>query len=331
MNLGFKEHFKQTGGRGVESRDSSSAFAALGELLPHLLSKDFAQLDTELVEAVNAPDESLHTSAVLVQGKKLSDGVRVALVNHDDGRRAVARESLVGDQRLRSSLFLELFRSFSVCEGIRLGEEVGHQLVVVVHNLSRLGIVDGEGGLDEADEVHWHYATLVEELIEAVLSVCTRLSEVDLPSLEWKLRAINGDTLAVAFHINLLDVWSKLEHALGIAGDGTGGVALERGVPHAEETHEEREVLPWRSSEKVTVNRTSTLQELLDGLKAIVQGKRHDSDSRGHGITSTNPVPEGEHVVDIDTEGLDFLGSSTAGDHVKRHGLLTKLIDDPLA
>mmetsp|Transcript_9679 Transcript_9679/g.19013 ORF Transcript_9679/g.19013 Transcript_9679/m.19013 type:complete len:204 (-) Transcript_9679:62-673(-) len=156
MNLVFKELFEQTGGGGVESRDSSPSFATLGELLPHLLSKHLAQFNTELVEAVDTPDESLHTGTVLVQRKELANGVWGALVDHNHRRRAVAREGLMGDQRLRGSLFFELLRAFTVCEGIRLGEEVRHELVVVGDNLSDLCVVNGEVGLDETDEVHRH-------------------------------------------------------------------------------------------------------------------------------------------------------------------------------
>mmetsp|Transcript_9677 Transcript_9677/g.19002 ORF Transcript_9677/g.19002 Transcript_9677/m.19002 type:complete len:388 (-) Transcript_9677:686-1849(-) len=330
MNLVFKELFEQTGGGGVESRDSSPSFATLGELLPHLLSKHLAQFNTELVEAVDTPDESLHTGTVLVQRKELANGVWGALVDHNHRRRAVAREGLMGDQRLRGSLFFELLRAFTVCEGIRLGEEVRHELVVVGDNLSDLCVVNGEVGLDETDEVHRHNTALMEELVEAVLPVGSWLSEVDFSSLERKLCAVNGNTLAVALHVHLLDVWGELEHALGIARDGTGGMALEGGVPHAKKTHEKREVFPGRSSEQVAVDRASTLQELLDGLESVVQRKRHDSDGRRHRVAAPDPVPEGEHVVDVDAEILDFVRGCTAGNHVQRHGLLTERIDDPL-
>lgn len=50
-----------------------------GELLTNLRGEDFAQLNTPLIEGVDAPDESLHCHAMLIQCKELTAAIGVEL------------------------------------------------------------------------------------------------------------------------------------------------------------------------------------------------------------------------------------------------------------
>ena len=63
--------------------------------------------------------------------------------------------------------------------------------------------VDRLLALDEADEVDRHNAPLVDELVEGVLPVGSRLAKVDLSGLEGQLLAVHAHALAVALHRHL--------------------------------------------------------------------------------------------------------------------------------
>lgn len=53
-----------------------------------------------------------------------------------------------------------------------------------------------------------------------------------LACLVGQRRAVDGHSLAVALHAQLLDVWRKVLQRLLVRQDGGGGVAQEGGVPH---------------------------------------------------------------------------------------------------
>ena len=70
--------------------------------------------------------------------------------------------------------------------------------------------------LAEADEVARNHTTLVNQLIETVLTVGTRLTKINFACIEGKRSAVHGDTLAVGFHVDLLDVGRETEKGLGV-------------------------------------------------------------------------------------------------------------------
>lgn len=172
LNLGvlLESSNQATGGSIV-----ALAVAGLVELLKNLLSKDLAQLNTPLVEAVDVPDGTLDESQVLVVDNQSTQLGRADDISHQDGCGwSVTKEALVRDEVLRGTLGSELVVSLADHESLSLGKVVGcqHLLVqVVVDGVVRLGGQNKVGG----DQL----GALVDELEEGVLSVGARLAKQD--------------------------------------------------------------------------------------------------------------------------------------------------------
>ncbi len=87
--------------------------------------------------------------------------------------------------------------SFTKRKRLGLGEDVCHQEIVVPPQRIE--------GLVESDKVAgYQFGPLVDELVEGVLSVGTRLSPDDGSGLVVYLPALEIDMLSVALHIKLL-------------------------------------------------------------------------------------------------------------------------------
>src|SRR5581483_6652255 len=123
-----------------------------------------AELHAPLVERVDVPDGSLGEDLVLIERDQPPQGPRIELVGQDRGRRPVAREGPVRNQRLRDSLGPDLVARPAERERLGLGEQVGHQQVVVAADHVRRP--------DEPDQVaRDQLGPLVQELEVGVLPV----------------------------------------------------------------------------------------------------------------------------------------------------------------
>src|SRR3984885_8833806 len=126
--------------------------------------EDFAELDTPLVEGVDLPDCSLDEDTVLVECNELAERCGGHVFGEDDGGWAVALEGLVGDEPVGDAFGLELLAGLAEGQRFGLGEDVGHEQVVMA--------AEGIERLEEADEVAGDdLRSLVNELVEAVLAV----------------------------------------------------------------------------------------------------------------------------------------------------------------
>src|SRR5262249_58864123 len=95
----------------------------------------------------------------------------------------------------------------------------------------------------EADEVTGdQLRALVDELVEGVLAVGSRLAPEDRPGLAADRLALERHVLAVGLHGELLEVRRKALQVLIVGQDGDGLRAEEIVVPEGEEAHEDREV-----------------------------------------------------------------------------------------
>ena len=83
-------------------------------------------------EGVDPPDRPLGEDAVLVEGDQGAERVRVEPLGEDRVGRAVALHHPVRDDRLRRPLGAHLLGRLAEGERLGLGEDVGHQQVVVV-------------------------------------------------------------------------------------------------------------------------------------------------------------------------------------------------------
>ena len=298
-------------------------------LLTHRRSEHLSQLDAPLIEGADAPDESLHSRSVLIDRKQLPAGVRVQLLEQQRGRWTVSREELVLLQILGNALRRQVLVVLSVSERVGLSEEVGHELVVIAH---RLALAEQRVlARAETDEVAGNHASLVNQLVEAVLAVGSWLAEIHLADVERHRRSVHRHSLAVRFHVHLLDVGGEAEQRLRVGQQGATGVAgdqsppprslQEAGVPHTDEAQHHRDVLLHGRGARVHVDVVRAGEELLHHLVTVVERQRQETHRRADAVAAAHPVPEAEDVLLVDAEGGG--GGDVAGDgaHVVRDDL----------
>mmetsp|Transcript_123357 Transcript_123357/g.345342 ORF Transcript_123357/g.345342 Transcript_123357/m.345342 type:complete len:584 (+) Transcript_123357:170-1921(+) len=321
--------FQELGGGRQELRVVRALAACVGEVLPDLRGEHLAELHAPLVEGVDVPDPALHCGAVLVEREELAQVVGVADRQQQRQGWAVPGERLVGDEIRGDALSLQLLGRLAQSEGVGLGEKVRHQLVVVGDGLAwKLHWVLG---CREADELGRDDAALVHELAEGVLAVGPGLSEVDRAGAHRHLRAGHGHALAVAFHVELLDVGDEPRQRLAV-GEHRAALVLEHAdVPHRQEPHDHRQVLLGRRREEVLVHVPASLVELHDGVEAVLQGEGQDADRGPAGEAAANPVPEAEDVRGVDAEGRGLVQRRGASGDVLGDAVgAAQLLDEPL-
>eukprot|EP00981_Chlorochromonas_danica_P015880 scaffold14720_cov172-Ochromonas_danica.AAC.5 len=249
-----------------------SAAAASDQGTTNLSCQSLAELYTPLVEGVDAPQEALHSHAVLVESEKLSHGEGVESRKQQRQGGSVARELAVRNEMCRHAFVHQVGHGLSHGEGVGLSEEVAHELVVVGQRFSRQR--DRGGRSSEPNELRRHHTPLMDQLIERVLAISAWFSEDDLAAVEGQDRAIRADALAIALHIQLLDMRSEPPQRLSVGENGLSRVAQEGRVPQGEQTQQNGQVLTERSLEEVLVEVVCSSEELLHDRLAIVNGER---------------------------------------------------------
>ena len=292
------------------------------EVFYDILGEDFAELNAPLVEGEDIPDNTLDENLLFVEG-------------HEDAEHAGGQ--FVGDQRIGRSVALEdhvrlegrilgcaFFEDAAEREGFRLGDEIREQFLMMVSR-RRLRLA-------EADEIGGNQLrALMKELIETVLSVRSGLAPDDRAGLPFDFVVVLRDVFAVAFHIDLLQMRGEAVHGLVIREDGVGLGAEEVVVPDAEESHDDRHVLVERRLAEMFVHGVEAFEHLREVFGADLD---HDGQTDGgvEGVAAADPVPETEHVVRVDTEIRDFLGSRGHGDEMLRDGggVIVESSENPL-
>src|SRR6266567_6483596 len=131
-------------------------------------------------------------------------------------------------------------------------------------------------GLAEADEgARDQLGTLVDELIEGMLAIGSRLSPDNGPGLIVHLPALQVDVFSVALHVELLEVGWQAAKVIIIRQNRHGLSAEEVVVPDAYESQEHRQVALKRRRAKMLVHRVETGEHLakLLGANRDHQGK----------------------------------------------------------
>ena len=147
----------------------------------------------------------------------------------------------------------------------------------------------------------------MQELVERVLSVGAGLAPHDRAAVAHDRRAVEADRLAVGLHVELLQVRREPRQLLGVRQDRLGGRAEHVGVPDAEHGHDDRGVLGEGRRSEVLVDTMESVEELTEALRADRDHQRQ-ADGRGDRVTPAHPVPEPEHVGDVDAELGDPFG-----------------------
>ena len=124
-------------------------------------------------------------------------------------------------QILRNSSSCELLDGLANCERIRLRKEVGHELIMVRDDL-RI-VINWRLRFCEANELSCDRAALVHQLVEAMLSISAWLSKDYWSSVDISIEtsSIFSARLAVALHIELLDVSWESQQGLAVRQDCT--------------------------------------------------------------------------------------------------------------
>ena len=131
---------------------------ACGEALAEVFGEYFAEFDTPLIEAVDAPDGTTDEDAVFVQGNQGAQTGRIEAIQQKESAGTVARKIAMTSRVVSSQQ-----------QGLGLGQGIGEELLVVLWQaVMRLA---------HGDELHRDdVCALVQHLKESVLAIGARLA-----------------------------------------------------------------------------------------------------------------------------------------------------------
>ena len=267
--------------------------------------KLFTKLNSPLVKGVNIPDGSLSENLHFVHGNQGSQCARGELLEHEGVGGTVSLKDLVWDKSIdlvggHFPLQFGTNRLGSLSKGksLSLSKEVGQQDWVVVRGGAN-GLSNFVVRFDRRQKVaRDHLGTLVDQLIESVLSIGSRFSPNNRSCLHRNLLTVLGNGFSVRLHISLLKVSSKAVHVLIVWQDGNRLGLVKVIVPQTNQTKGEGQVLLGWGVQKVLVNGVSSSVHFHPVLETDGEGN-WCSDGRPDRVTSSNPVPESK-LAEID-------------------------------
>src|SRR5215813_11263109 len=169
------------------------------KLRDNALSQHLAQLDTPLVERVNIPNDALRENRVFIKGHELTQHFRRELLGQDRVRWPVALEDPMRHEPIRRALRFHLLWRLTKSEGLGLSEHICQEHVVMPSQ--------GIKCLGKCYEIaRYESGSLMNQLVEGVLSVGSGLAPIDRASLIFDRGALESYVLAVALHRQLLQI-----------------------------------------------------------------------------------------------------------------------------
>src|SRR6202035_3985978 len=169
------------------------------ELGGDALGQNLAEFDAPLIERIDVPNGALGEHAVLVERNQLSQRRRGQSVHQDGVGRSVAFENPVRNKPIWRAFGLYLLGRFSEGERLGLRKDVRQQHIVMpAERVERLS---------ESDEVTGDEpGALMDQLIEGVLAIGSRLAPIDRAGVSVHRRSIEPHMFAVALHRQLLEI-----------------------------------------------------------------------------------------------------------------------------
>ena len=156
--------------------------------------------------------------------------------------------------------------------------------------------------IHEGDEVSRNQVrTLMDQLIEGMLSVGACLAPEDLAGLGGNRGTIPTRALAVGLHGQLLQVGWEAVEVLVVRQDRVALSAEEVVVPDIDEAHQHDRVLFNRRIHKVGIHCVEAVEEVLKYLGAKGDDQR-ETDRGVNGVTAADPTPEAEGIIRVDTK-----------------------------
>src|SRR5262249_54478445 len=155
----------------------------------------------------------------------------------------VTLEYAVGHKPIRHTLRFRLLGSLPERERFGLGKDIGDKHVMM--SAERIGRIR------EGDKVTRNEpGSLMDQLIEGVLSVGPRFAPVDRPRIEGYFLPIESHMFAVALHGQLLEICGKALQILFVRKDSNRLGAEEVVVPNRQKAHQHRQVaFDWGRAE----------------------------------------------------------------------------------
>src|SRR4030095_9724445 len=163
------------------------------------LGQYLAEFNAPLVEGVKTPDDALCKNRVLIKRDEFTQRCRCKFVGKNSVRWSVAFKNSMGHERIRCAFSLHLFRSLTEGERLGLSEDICQQHVMLTTQRIERFVEGYEIARDES-------GSLMNQLVERVLSVCSGFTPVDGCGLIGDFSAVKRDVLAVALHRQLLQI-----------------------------------------------------------------------------------------------------------------------------
>mmetsp|Transcript_24882 Transcript_24882/g.37965 ORF Transcript_24882/g.37965 Transcript_24882/m.37965 type:complete len:308 (+) Transcript_24882:34-957(+) len=222
------------------------------------LGKLLSKFNTPLIERVDGPYGSLHEDFHFVNGNQRSQNAGSQLLEQERVGWSVSFKDLVSCQSLdlvrghsgSDQFSLDGLSVLSESQRFGLGEIVGKKDGVVVNGCTNvLGQVIV--GIDGSQEIaRDELGSLVDELVEGMLSVGSGFSPDDGTSFALDLLVGAVDVLSIGLHITLLEVSGEAVHVL-VVRENSNGLGIEKViVPQADHSEGQRDIfLRWRVDE----------------------------------------------------------------------------------
>ena len=183
----------------------------------------------------------------------------------------------------------------------------------------------------EADEIRGDAdRALMDQLIIRVLTIRAGSAPYDRAGLHADGRAVAIDGLAVALHVELLQIRRELPELVAVRQYDMGLRAQEVAVPDADQAEQYWQILGERCGPEMLVHRVEARKHRPEVVGADRNHQR-EADGRIERIAAADPVPEPEHVGSVDAKFGDLLRVGRDGDEVVGHSFLAERVDQPCA
>lgn len=194
-------------------------------------------------------------------------------------RRSITREGLVLPKLLWHTFCFECFFIFANGECIWLRKEIAHQFLMICDSF--ILKVNMALRLNESNELSRNNPSLMHELIEAVLAIGAWFTEDD--GAAFYARTISdsllGYTLAIAFHVYLLNMSCKPAKRLAIWQDCSCSMSCNISIVPANQTQENWHILLQRRLHEMLIHCIAAPQEVVNMLNAEDNVERKKANS----------------------------------------------------